>query len=209
MQKKSLETILYSTLGVLVMLVVLVLANFILSFVRQRADMTQEKAYTLSDGTKAILKKLDTPVTIRFYCTQSESATPETVYLKGYARKVEDLLAEYKQIAGGKLKIEKYDPQPDSDAEDSARVDGLEPQALPGADRFYLGLSVKCAGGPEPRTAARIRSHPGHRARRGPGKADDRRDEPADAVRHARQPDDAADGPARFSALGPHQRAQE
>jgi ABC-type uncharacterized transport system involved in gliding motility auxiliary subunit len=145
MQKKSLETILYSTLGVVVMLAVLILVNFILGFARTRKDMTQEQAYTLSAGTKAILKKLDTPVTIRFYCTQSESATPETVFLKGYARKVEDLLDEYKQVAGGKLKIEKYDPQPDSDAEDSARLDGLEPQALPGAERFYLGLAVKAA----------------------------------------------------------------
>ena len=145
MQKKSLETILYSTLGVVVMLAVLVLVNFILGFARTRADMTQEKAYTLSDGTKAILRKLDTPVTIRFYCTQSESATAETVFLKGYARKVEDLLAEYKQVAGNKLKIEKYDPQEDSDAEDSARLDGLEPQPLPGVDRYYLGLAVKAA----------------------------------------------------------------
>ena len=119
MQKKSLQTILYSTAGVVVMLVILIAFNFIAGAARTRLDLTQEKAYTLSAGTKAILKKLDTPVTIRFYCTQSESATPETVYLKGYARKVEDLLAEYKQVAGGKLKIEKYDPQPDSDAEDS------------------------------------------------------------------------------------------
>jgi len=83
-------------------------------------------------------------VTIRFYCTQSESATPETVFLKSFARKVEDLLTEYRQVAGGKIKIEKYDPQPDSDAEDSARLDGIEPQALAGVDRFYLGLAVKC-----------------------------------------------------------------
>jgi ABC-type uncharacterized transport system involved in gliding motility auxiliary subunit len=145
MQKKSLQTILYSTAGVLVMLVILIAFNFIAGTARKRLDLTQEKAYTLSAGTRAILKKLDTSVTIRFYCTQSESATPETVYLKGYARKVEDLLAEYKQVAGGKLKIEKYDPQPDSDAEDSARLDGLEAQPLPGADRFYLGLAVKCA----------------------------------------------------------------
>ncbi len=145
MQKKSLQTILYSTAGVVVMLVILIAFNFIAGAARQRLDLTQEKAYTLSAGTKAILKKLDTPVTIRFYCTQSESATPETVYLKGYARKVEDLLTEYRQVAGGKLKIEKYDPQPDSDAEDSARLDGLEPQALPGAERYYLGLAVKCA----------------------------------------------------------------
>ena len=145
MQKKSLQTILYSTAGVLVMLVILVAFNFIAGTARTRLDLTQEKAYTLSAGTRAILKKLDTQVTIRFYCTQSESATPETVFLKGYARKVEDLLTEYKQVAGSKLKIEKYDPQPDSDAEDSARLDGIEPQPLPGADRFYLGLAVKCA----------------------------------------------------------------
>src|ERR1017187_6872661 len=145
MQKKSLQTILYSTVGVLVTLVILIALNFIAGTARKRLDLTQEKAYTLSAGTKAILEKLDTPVTIRFYCTQSESATPETVFLKGYARKVEDLLAEYKQAAGGKLKIEKYDPQMDSDAEDSARLDGLEAQPLPGADRFYLGLAVKCA----------------------------------------------------------------
>ena len=48
-------------------------------------------------------------------------------------------------MAGGKLKIEKYDPQADSDAEDSARLDGIESQQLPGVDRFYLGLAVKCA----------------------------------------------------------------
>jgi ABC-type uncharacterized transport system involved in gliding motility auxiliary subunit len=145
MQKKSIETILYSTLGVVVMLIILIAFNFIVGAARVRADLTQEKAYTLSAGTKAILKKLDAPVTIRFYCTQSESATPETVFLKGYARKVEDLLAEYKQVAGNKLKIEKYDPQPDSDAEDSARLDGMEPTPLPGVDKYYLGLAVKCA----------------------------------------------------------------
>jgi ABC-type uncharacterized transport system involved in gliding motility auxiliary subunit len=127
------------------MLVILIALNFIAGTMRKRLDLTQEKAYTLSAGTKAILKKLDTPVTIRFYCTQSESATPATVYLKGYARKVEDLLAEYKQVAGNNLKIEKYDPQPDSDAEDSARLDGIEPKALPGTEGFYLGLAVKCA----------------------------------------------------------------
>ncbi len=145
MQKKSLQTILYSTIGVVVMLGILILLNFIAGTVRARLDLTQEKAFTLSAGTKAILKKLDTPVTIRFYCTQSESATPETVFLKGYARKVEDLLAEYRQVGGSKIKIEKYDPQPDSDAEDSARLDGIEPQALAGAEGFYLGVAVKCA----------------------------------------------------------------
>jgi len=145
MQKKSLETILYSSAGIVVMLVLLVAVNVITGVKPVRADLTQEKAYTLSDGTKAILKKLDTPVKIRFYCTQSEIATPESVYLKSYARKVEDLLHEYKQIAGKNLVIEKYDPQPDSDAEDSARLDGLEAQQISAGEPFYLGLAFSLA----------------------------------------------------------------
>ena len=145
MQKKSLETILYSTAGIGVMLVILIAVNVIFGVVPVRVDLTQEKSYALSAGTKVVLKKLDTPVKVRFYCTQSETATPETVYLKSYARKVEDLLQEYKQIAGKNIVIEKFDPQPDSDAEDSARLDGLEPQELPGNDRFYLGLAVGIA----------------------------------------------------------------
>lgn len=142
MQKKSLETVLYSVAGVIIMAAILIGFNIITSVAHKRVDLTKEKAYTLSDGTKAILKKLDTPVKIRFYCTQTENATPYTVYLKGYAKKVEDLLSEYRQAGHGKLVIEKFDPQPDSDAEDSARLDGVEAQNLPGGERYYLGLAV-------------------------------------------------------------------
>ena len=142
MQKKSLETFLYSIGGVIAMALILVAVNVILSGARQRVDLTQEKAYTLSDGTRAILAKLDTPVKVRFYCSQSAAATPQSVFLKSYARKVEDLLAEYKQAAKGKLIIEKYDPQPDSDAEDSARLDGITGAQMPSGDMFYLGIAV-------------------------------------------------------------------
>jgi ABC-type uncharacterized transport system involved in gliding motility auxiliary subunit len=142
MQKKSLETILYSTAGVAAMAVILIAVNVIAGALRERVDLTKEKAYTLSDGTRAILARLDTPVKIRFYCSQSAASTPQAVYLKSYARKVEDLLAEYKQAARGKIILEKYDPQPDSDAEDSARLDGIEGVSLDSGDRFYLGLAV-------------------------------------------------------------------
>lgn len=142
MKNKPIETILYSAAGVAVMGLVLIALNFVTGVAKQRVDLTREKAYTLSSGTRAILHKLDTPITIHFYCTQTENATPETVFLKTYAKRVEDLLSEYKQIAGGKLIIEKYDPQPDSDAEDSARLDGVEGQQLSNGEKFYLGLAV-------------------------------------------------------------------
>jgi ABC-type uncharacterized transport system involved in gliding motility auxiliary subunit len=142
MKRKSFETILYSTIGVAAMALILVAVNVISGAVKKRVDLTKERAYTLSPGTKAILRKLDTPVKVRFYCTQLESATPESVYLKAYSKRVEDLLSEYRQAAGGKLKIEKYDPQPDSDAEDSARLDGVEGQPLSNGEKFYMGLAV-------------------------------------------------------------------
>jgi len=145
MQKKSLATILYSSAGIVVMLAIVIAINVITGVKPVRVDLTQEKAYTLSAGTRAVLKKLDTPVKIRFYCTQSENATPETVFLKNYARQVEDLLQEYKQIAGKNLVIEKFDPQPDSDAEDSAKLDGLTAQPVSGEDQFYLGLAFSLA----------------------------------------------------------------
>src|SRR6185295_6601081 len=88
MQKKSLEAFFYSVGGVSFMALILVLVNFITSGMRQRVDLTKERAYTLSAGTRAILAKLDTPVKIRFYCTQAESSTPDTIYLKGYAKRV-------------------------------------------------------------------------------------------------------------------------
>jgi ABC-type uncharacterized transport system involved in gliding motility auxiliary subunit len=142
MKNKSFETILYSTVGVAAMALILVAFNFITGSVKTRVDLTKEKAYTLSAGTRAILAKLDAPVKVRLYCAQGENATPESVMLKGYAKEVEDLLAEYKQASKGKLIIEKYDPEPDSDTEDSAHLDGVEGQMLRNGERFYLGLAI-------------------------------------------------------------------
>ncbi len=142
MKKKSTENFLYSAVGVLAMAAVLLAANMIMGVMKTRVDLTKEKAYTLSAGTREILKKLDTPVKIRLYVTQVSDSSPQTVFLKGYAKKVEDLLSEYKQVAGKNLIIEKLDPQPDSDAEDSARLDGVEGEMLPTGEQFYMGLAV-------------------------------------------------------------------
>src|SRR5438132_1410070 len=113
-KKKAWEAILYSTAGVAAMLVVVIAVNVLATVAKERLDLTHEKLYTLSKGTHAILAKLDTPVKIRFYYTQTENELP--MAFKTYARRVEDLLAEYKQLGKGKIVIEKYDPKPDSEA---------------------------------------------------------------------------------------------
>ena len=137
---KGFQTFLFSTGGVLAVLLILIAVNYIAGGVRTRVDLTQGSVYTLSSGTRAILAKLESPVKIRFYYTQGENAVP--VALKTYAQRVEDLLAEFKSASGGKVIIEKYNPQPDSDAEDAANLDGIEGQLLNTGDKFYLGLSI-------------------------------------------------------------------
>jgi len=141
MKKNNFQTILYSAAGVAAMFVALLAFYVVSGAAKQRVDLTADKSYTLSKGTKDILAKVNKRVTIRFYCTQGE-AMPVT--LKTYARRIEDLLGEYQQYGHGKIVIEKYDPTPDSDAEESASLNGIEGQATSafGGDKVYLGLAV-------------------------------------------------------------------
>jgi ABC-type uncharacterized transport system involved in gliding motility auxiliary subunit len=139
MQKKT-ENLLYSGGGLVAAFVILVLANLVLGAARGRIDLTQGKLFTLSEGTRAVLSKLESPVKIRLYFTQGDTGVP--LPIKAYGRRVEDLLQEFRQAGRGKVLVEKLDPQPDSDAEDSATLEGIEAQATPAGEKFYLGAAV-------------------------------------------------------------------
>lgn len=142
MKQKKFETLLYSAIGVAVMFAVIVAVNLIASAAKGRIDLTADKLYTLSPGTKAILKKLDTPVEVRFYFSQGEARVPS--HIRTYAKEVEDLLEEFSGLSGGKIRIRKIDPKPDSDAEEAAQADGIEPQptAPLNPENYYFGLVV-------------------------------------------------------------------
>ena len=140
---KRYESILYSAGGVLAVFIILLLVNFVFGVFKTRIDLTEGGLYTLSPGTRSILEKLEAPVKVRFYYTESGENVP--LPIKGFARRVEDLLGEFRQAGGGKVVVEKLNPQPDSDAEDSATLEGVEAQVTQAGDRFYLGLSVSYA----------------------------------------------------------------
>jgi ABC-type uncharacterized transport system involved in gliding motility auxiliary subunit len=128
-----------SLAGLTTLLVILVAANVILGQFRLRKDFTAERLYTLSDGSRQVLSKLDRDVTLMFFFNSSAPEVPGP--LKHFARQVEDLLKEYELAGGGKVQLEKYDPKPDSDAEDLAQRYGLQGQMLPPAGpTLYLGL---------------------------------------------------------------------
>jgi ABC-type uncharacterized transport system involved in gliding motility auxiliary subunit len=140
--KGKFESLLYSVVGVIAVLIIIVAINLLGGFLKFRSDLTENKLYTLSDGTKKILNKLDTDVVVRFYFSKDTASMP--VPLRTYAQEVQDLLDEYQQYSHGKVKIIKLDPKPDSDAEDSANLDGIEGQAVDLNDKVYLGIAVSC-----------------------------------------------------------------
>src|SRR4051812_12510839 len=140
MKRKQIETLLFSVIGVVAMFLIVIALNLIFGVAKTRVDLTQEKLYTLSPGTKAILKKLDTPVEIRFYCTQGEKEMPPQ--FKVYAQHVDDLLGEYKQYGKKNVTVKRLNPKPDSDAEDSAKLDGVEGQMLPNGEALYMGVAI-------------------------------------------------------------------
>src|SRR5271170_6550683 len=140
--KGKFDSLLYSVIGVIAVLIILVAVNVLGGLVKFRSDLTDNKLYTLSDGTKKILNKLDTDVVVRLYFSKDNAYVP--VPLRTYAQEVQDLLDEYQQYSHGKVKVIKLDPKPDSDAEDSANLDGIEGQAVDLTDKVYLGIAVSC-----------------------------------------------------------------
>jgi len=142
MTKKT-ERWLYSIGGVAAVFIALVAVNFILGAIPTRLDLTQGKLYTLSDGTRRILANLEAPVRVRFYFNQGDDNVP--VPIRAFAGRVDDLLNELRAASNGKLVVEKLNPRPDTDAEDSANVDGIEAQETPSGEKFYLGVAVSFA----------------------------------------------------------------
>ncbi|HTG96320.1 MAG TPA: Gldg family protein [Burkholderiales bacterium] len=136
---KKYEHLIYSAIGLAALFLILVAANFLVTRVPARVDLTDGKLYTLSDGTRKILRNLESPVRVKLYMSQGE-AVP--VPLRSFAQRVEDLVREFKAAAGDKIIFEKLDPKPDSEIEDTAQLEGIEPQQLASGEQFYLGIAV-------------------------------------------------------------------
>ncbi len=148
-------------IGLVLVAVIAVAADVVLAKLPLRADLTAERLYTLSEGSRAVLGQLDKDVTLKYFVSSSAAEMP--MALKTYATQVENLLEEYDRAAGGALAIEKFDPKPDSDAEEWAQRYGVEPQSVnPFGSPIYFGLVAVCGGKEEtlgtltPRTEATL-----------------------------------------------------
>ncbi|NMJ42394.1 ABC transporter [Roseomonas sp. JC162] len=107
---------------------------------RARLDLTQQHLYTLSEGTRSVLRGLQDPVTLRlFYSRRLGAAVPA---YGSYAERVRAMLDEYVALSDGKVRLEVFDPEPFSETEDRALAFGL--QGVPvdqSGEQIYFGLA--------------------------------------------------------------------
>ena len=104
-----------------------------------RLDLTENRQYTLSEGTRNILADLQEPVNL--YLFFSEEASRDLPQIRSYARWVEELLDEMAQRSGGRLAVHRVDPKPFSPEEDQAAQFGLQAVPMPNGDTLYFGLA--------------------------------------------------------------------
>jgi ABC-type uncharacterized transport system involved in gliding motility auxiliary subunit len=138
MQKKSI----YS-LGSLILLLALFLGLNMLSgnpLRGLRFDLTDNKLFTLSEGTRNMLADVQEPVTLYFYFSQASSR--DIPQIRSYAKRVDELLQEFENHGAGKLTVRRIDPAPFSEEEDRAAALGLQAAPVGAAgETLYLGIA--------------------------------------------------------------------
>jgi len=116
--------------------------NLIFSATSAQIDLTEDRTFTLSTGSKNIISKLDEPVTLELYVSRSDVKLRP--YLESYSRRVEALLQQYVASSQGKIKLIITDPKPDTKEEQRANHYSLSGMNTPNGTA-YLGLTAQQA----------------------------------------------------------------
>lgn len=118
--------------------------NIIASTWKYKADLSSDKAYSLSREASSFAAHLQQKVSLRFYASRKNPRTPQAV--KRYADRIQWLLQDLQAASKGRISLEILDPQADSNDEDAAAAEGVEAVRLASGDRIYLGIAVSHAG---------------------------------------------------------------
>lgn len=105
----------------------------------QRLDLTEDKLFTLSQGSRNIVDKIDEKVTLRFYFSARQFA--DIPQFTTHGKRVRDLLEEYVAASDGKVELLVIEPEPFSEAEDQAVGYGIQQLPISATGEMgYLGL---------------------------------------------------------------------
>jgi len=116
-----------------------------------KLDITDQRLYVLSDGTKSILSKLNQPIKAKLYYAKTAALKgPDQIrFFNNYYEFVKALLEEYVSASNGMVELEIVDPRPFSDEEAQAMKYGLRRFPITEEENFFFGLVVQTQFGVE------------------------------------------------------------
>lgn len=105
-----------------------------------RVDLTENRLYTLSEGTESLLENIEEPINLYYFF--SDRGTADIQFLRSYATRVREMLEEFEAAADGMINLQIIDPLPFSEEEDRAAQFGLQNLSLGSlGDSIYFGLA--------------------------------------------------------------------
>jgi len=135
-------------IGTGVIAVAVLVLNLLGDYVRGRLDLTHDRLFTLSEGSREILGGLDDIVHLTFF---RSGDLPQEIQLN--VRDVRDLIADLRNASDGKLVVRELNPDGSEDAAEEATSMGVAPIDFNvfGDDEFqvkrgYFGLALTHAG---------------------------------------------------------------
>ena len=161
MSKKSIFKGVYNWSFLTILIAVIVVVNIIAVFVYARFDFTEDKRYSLADGTIEYLentKNFENRLSLKIYLSGNLPAE-----LKRFRNAIEDKLKEFKQYAGTRIEYTFIDPMAGTESDQQYLFetiynkgkgimpmdlmflkDGAQQQMMlwPGAEIDYLGTTV-------------------------------------------------------------------
>lgn len=104
----------------LILAIAVLVLNFVIQPFAFRLDFSKNKANTLSDSSKQVLRNLENKVTITFF---QSAELPSRI--QPFRQDINDLLAEYRREGGGRVTIDVKDPKTDDKAREKAAGAGI------------------------------------------------------------------------------------
>lgn len=128
-------------IGIISAIVLFVATNILFDYfmTNARLDLTENKLYTLSEGMRKTIEKIDEPITLRLYFSDKLQRVVPSFGV--YGSRVKDFLTEIADLSKGKIKLRILDPEPFSEIEDEAVGLGLQGVPIDNAGtKVYFGL---------------------------------------------------------------------
>jgi ABC-type uncharacterized transport system involved in gliding motility auxiliary subunit len=139
MENPKVKVALYIVIAAVLFFTVNLIAS--LTLTKYDIDLTEDRLFTLSAGSKNILKDIKEPITIRFFFSNKLASGIPIV--KSYAARIRGVLDQYVSNSNGKITLKMIDPEPFSDDEDAAvsyGVKGMEVDQM--GTKVYFGMSA-------------------------------------------------------------------